>query len=762
MTEEPTVLDYVKAILTPWRGAPPSIPPLQVETETPPLVSGDKETDFTLETTPETSDVASLGFFTRIKRSPWQLGVSFLFALAGQTAFEPPERHLPQGLFFYAIALFLFVWYFLRDKETLRSDDNPADTPTVETDSENIIDKPVIKPALLYKPNAAAIAGVLLLLAFVFFGNNQFTQYNLILWVAGVVITIFAFWQGRNKEFSSHPSWREVITNWLKRPQVTVTISKDFLLVLVIFALAFFFRFYQLDRVPPEMFSDHAEKLWDVYDVLHGETRIFFPRNTGREAFQMYLTAAVIRLFGTGYSFISLKIGTAILGFLALPYIYALAKELSNRRAAQFAVFFAGIAYWHNVISRVALRFTLYPFFAAPVLYYLIRGLRRRNLNDFILAGVFLGLGLHGYSTMRIVPFVIVFAVLLFLLHSQAKGWRREALSGLLLLAFISFTVFLPLLRYALENPDMFSYRAFTRLGAIERPLPAPLWQVFSSNLWKACIMFFWDNGEIWVHSVPHRPALDVVSAALFFLGVVLVLLRYLRTRDWTYLFLLISIPLLMLPSILSLAFPAENPSLNRTGGAIIPVFIIIGVTMDYILVGLSQRRNSPPPLSTLNPAVSKATMPLPVLVGVVVLLLWSTVQNYNLVFVKYYDMFLHSSWNTSELGKIIHGFADSIGSENQAWVIAYPHWVDTRLVGINAGFPQHDYGIWSDTLKSTTTETRIKIFLVKPDDEKGLQALVTLYPQGALQLYKSNVENKDFFIYTVPSDISISPSDDQ
>jgi len=45
--------------------------------------------------------------------------------------------------------------------------------------------------------------------------------------------------------------------------------------------------------VPGEMFSDHAEKLLDVGDVLNGKLSIFFPRNSGREAIQMYLTAAV-------------------------------------------------------------------------------------------------------------------------------------------------------------------------------------------------------------------------------------------------------------------------------------------------------------------------------------------------------------------------------------------------------------------------------------------------------------------------------------
>ena len=102
-------------------------------------------------------------------------------------------------------------------------------------------------------------------------------------------------------------------------------------------------------------------------------------------------------------------------------------------------------------------------------------------------------------------------------------------------------------------------------------------------------MMFFWDDGDVWVHSIPHRPALDVISAALFFLGLVLVVLRYLRKRSWVDLFLLVSIPLLLLPSILSLAFPNENPNLNRTAGAYVPVFLILAIGLEGLLSAIKR-----------------------------------------------------------------------------------------------------------------------------------------------------------------------------
>ncbi|MFN2138396.1 MAG: hypothetical protein ACK2UK_20740, partial [Candidatus Promineifilaceae bacterium] len=83
------------------------------------------------------------------------------------------------------------------------------------------------------------------------------------------------------------------------------------LLLLTIMLLATFYRFYRLQAVPLEMTSDHVEKILDVQDILDGQRPIFFTRNTGREMFQFYLTAAIINLTGLPNSHLALKVGTA-------------------------------------------------------------------------------------------------------------------------------------------------------------------------------------------------------------------------------------------------------------------------------------------------------------------------------------------------------------------------------------------------------------------------------------------------------------------
>jgi len=137
-------------------------------------------------------------------------------------------------------------------------------------------------------------------------------------------------------------------------------------------------------------------------------------------------------------------------------------------------------------------------------------------------------------------------------------------------------------------------------------------------------------------------------------------------------------------PSILSLAFPAENPILNRTAGAIVPVFVIIGIALDGLISGLEARVNG------------KTGQILAW--GVAIFLLgWASMQNYHLVFNEYQRSYELSAWNTSDMGQVIQQFGDLFGTTETAWVVAYPHWVDTRLVGINAGEPKRDFAIWPD-----------------------------------------------------------------
>src|SRR5690606_20948999 len=140
-------------------------------------------------------------------------------------------------------------------------------------------------------------------------------------------------------------------------------------------------------------------------------------------------------------------------------YMYLLGKELGGRWVGLFALLLTGLGYWPNVISRLGLNFSLYAALAAPTLYYLLRGLRRGTLNDFLLAGLCMGIGLNGYTAFRIMPLVAAAALGIYLLHRNSPQLRSQAVIGTALLAVVTLLAVTPLLRFSIDNPAVVNQR---------------------------------------------------------------------------------------------------------------------------------------------------------------------------------------------------------------------------------------------------------------------------------------------------------------
>jgi hypothetical protein len=715
---EPSVLDWLKSLL---RGKPISIPEagdaLRVEAVPEPPAEDQR-------TVAERMILVGV-----IILSQFRLPAAIFLSLVAQYLLENYREDTRLAILLYIVAGGLTVWALWKRDFKVK---HPGMVKTPFTQ-------------LGFRPTYLIIALITAALTFLSSGNNLFDLPTVFLWMLSMVTIVMAFWEGELLSFH----WVKRIKMWIENKEYVIKFSRWTLLVVAVFGLTLFFRFYRLDQVPPEMVSDHAEKLLDVVDVLNGFPSIFFSRNTGREALQFYMAAATVKILGTGISHLTLKIGTALAGVVTLIYIYFIGKELSSRRVGLFAMLLAGVAYWPNVISRVGLRFPLYPLFVAPVFYYLIRGIQRRNRNDFILCGLFIGVGLHGYSPARVIPIAVVLGLALFLLHRASRENRKQLIILLVVTGVIATVVAMPLIRVAFDRPDEIIYRMATRYGSSERPLPGPAWQIFLSNVWNGLRMFAWDNGEVWVNSIPHRPALDWLTATFFHLGVVIVAVRYIRERHWIDLFLLLSIPILQLPSTLSLAFPAENPATNRAAGAIIPVFLIAGLAFDSIPRWLKQQWED-------------ARMERYGLFLVTVLFYIVSRINYDLVFIEYQDLYRQSAWNTSEAGQVIRSYAESIGSYEKAYVVAFPHWVDTRLVAMNAGIPTVDYAISREQLETLPERPGPHLLLLHPDDEESLAILFDLFPEMNIRHWPNEIPGKDFVIAFAPGTSEIPELPDQ
>lgn len=639
----------------------------------------------------------SLSETTVRARTVWLLA-GFAVAVAGQVLLGPPWRLALVGVPLLAVGA--VIWAFSAHDERLGTEPGGFLQAPLEVRWAPVV--------------ASAFGGAV---AFPLFAGNRFAPVNTTLWAVSVSLGTWGLW-GRN----GTTSWTH------EKPRLGVV-------PLLIFGLVAFFRLADLSGVPANPWSDHAEKLEDLFDLDEGRTLVFFPRNTGREAFQFYWSLLVAKALGTGVSFFTLKLGTALLGLAAAWFVFRLAALLGGKTVGLVALFLYGVAYWPNLMGRIGLRFPLYELFAAAVLYHLYRGLAYNRQRDFVLAGLFLGLGLYGYSPFRVVPGAVVLVLLVYwLAHRKEVAasalWQRAAV-----VAFVSFLVFVPLASVAWYHPGDFWYRAATRWASVERPLAGNPLAIFAGNVARALAMFNWDDGEIFAICVPHRPALDAVTGALFVLGVAMALRSVVRKRSFPALSLLAVIPFLQLPSTLSLAFPNENPALNRAGAAAIPAFVLAawaGSRLIQAVAGAGGARKLA--ASTLVAAAA----------GVAV---W---ENWHLVFVTFARDNRTFHWDTGSMAGVVRRFLEEGGTVENVHVVCVPHWVDTRLPALLAGVPHRDLGLDREQLPSVLARRRPTLIMLKDDDEETQRKLRALAPRGRWLRNDTNTPERWFWVVRV------------
>ncbi len=567
----------------------------------------------------------------------------------------------------------------------------------------------------------------------------QFTAAGVAAWLASIAFFLAAFWQPEKSAAEWLAVFRARLRQWNDGIDFHLTWTGVALIaVMLIGAVSYFYR---LDLTPAEMTSDHAEKLLDVNDILEGHFPVFFLRNTGREPLQFYLTIAVMRLTGLPLSHLALKLGTALIGFLTIPATFLLAREMFGDSVGVLAAFFVAVLHWALAIARMGLRYPFTPFFAALSLYFFWRALKYQNRNDYLMTGLALGAGLYGYIPSRNVPLVALGLAALWLIFTggrRVEKWRAFAINLGLMTALVLVT-FAPLLRYSLDFPTEFWYRALTRVTSAETPVQGNILAILANNLANLALAFNWRGDEVWPTNIRNDPTLDVVSGALFVLGIALAVYRLVRERAATYLYLLAAFVALVLPSALSFAFPHENPSLVRMGGAIPFAAILLALPVALFFRALRQG------LAHLRAGTAVSAVGIGLVLAPIMFL------NYQWYFVDYDANYRRSAQNSTEVAAVIRDFADSVGDVQHAYFIGYPHWIDGRAIAINLGDIQWN-NFTLDAKDFLVDNGTNLLFVVHPEDAANQKLLQEHYPLGQTRTIHSRTPGKDFLGFFVPA----------
>jgi hypothetical protein len=528
---------------------------------------------------------------------------------------------------------------------------------------------------------------------------------------------------------------------------------------------------WALDDYPPEMTSDHVEKVLDALRIAHGYRPVFLAGNGGREPAQFYLLAAAHTFTGHPLDFTMLKGLSAVEGTLGIIAVWWLGRTVmadepgaTGELTGLVAAGLVAIGQWPIMLSRLGLRIVLTPLIVAIVLALLARGLRHQRRGDFLGAGLALGLGLYCYQAVRMLPLLVgVVGVLALLIQWRERGVVGRNVRHFAALTSIAGAVAVPLLHYAAQYPQDFWRRISTRIlgdgvllapgvgdDAVLHAATATLAKL-GGSLWTALLMFNVRGDGSWFNgTAAGAPALDRYTGTLFFLGLIAWGWLLLRRRDPARWLIPLGVPIMLLPTALAFAFPIEIPSATRASGALPCVFVLAAYPVALSLQFLGRRLTAlPDRLLTLT------------LLGLVATVIAQA--NITLYFGAAMAAYRASTQEHHRGGTILRAFIAEADAPGNAFVVAHPFWWDHRAVAIEAGDPQWDNGIAVDDLHAAIMAQIIRnngtryefrpdrpvLFFINQRDLAVADDLRSWFASGDVKRIATTSSERDFLVLT-------------
>jgi len=324
--------------------------------------------------------------------------------------------------------------------------------------------------------------------------------------------------------------------------------------LVIIMAIAAFFRVWQLDKIPPGIYPDEAMNGTNALDVARdNQFKVYYPENNGREGLLINILALTFKYGHFQPTAVILRIWSVIFGTLTVLGLYLLVKELFYQPAlltpspnkknrwlsmsgclALISAFLLAISFWHVNFSRISFRAILAPFLMVFCFYFLWRYFRRGKILSLILSGIFFGLGFYTYIAFRVVPALIIIAWLPRLWpwwkchrknknccspetqqYCQPTKWQHLITYILVILIVIT-----PIARFFIIHPEQFMGRASdVAVWKTNNPIKDS-----ALSIVKTLGMFNIHGDCNWRHNYACQPQLLWPEGIFFLIGLILII----------------------------------------------------------------------------------------------------------------------------------------------------------------------------------------------------------------------------------------------
>jgi hypothetical protein len=401
---------------------------------------------------------------------PALLGVlAFALALLGQKRFVIDDRsRLHEGILLFALAALCLAVA----RHLLRYPAAPPALPRPRASTEHVESAP---RGLLWRWAASGVGILIIGLVFAVLADSvPPPSYVPLLWgwvLASVLVTGAWLLPG---EFKIQNSKLKMNDTGIGEPRPSPSILHfafsilnsvrgwarlhqwDLVAVGSVTLLAAVLRFPDLATALPTINGDEGSVGLEVRRVLADELRNPFTLIWGPHSSLMaFIYAGLGRLFG--FSIGSMRLLSAVLGTLAVPALYALARILMGRRVAIVAALFLVALPMHLHYSRTAFVLVWDSLTAPAVLAAFWWGMRREQNETwpFALAGLLAAVGQYAYTGSRLVV-ILIMLWLVYLVVFDSEPLRGKGLH-LLVMALVFAVVVSPHYLNAVQEPDLFN-----------------------------------------------------------------------------------------------------------------------------------------------------------------------------------------------------------------------------------------------------------------------------------------------------------------
>lgn len=222
--------------------------------------------------------------------------------------------------------------------------------------------------------------------------------------------------------------------------------KKTQILLILIFALALFLRFYKLGEVPNGLYQDETAIGYNAFSILqtgkdeYGKSLPLYFKSFGDWKLPVYIYSTIIPVKLFGLNEFSVRFPSAVAGFLAVILFYFYLKLISkDKKLSLMATALLAVNPWHLHYSRATFEVSL------CLLFFLCGALLLHLFFEFnkkaylIPASLFFLLALYSYNLTRLLSPVLF---ILFLFYYRNK--LRENFFYLGLTIFLGLIFLIP------------------------------------------------------------------------------------------------------------------------------------------------------------------------------------------------------------------------------------------------------------------------------------------------------------------------------